>query len=173
MQYTKCILIVVNIHKTGGWLSISIETVIELASWIIMLILLWRFVPKAKIRQAHVAYLIMQVFTWSLGFLVVEFKMIEYPIRFFDYASRTSFTYEFFVFPAICVLFNVHYPEASSLLKKGLYYLSYLVAITSFEVGVEKYTRLISYLNWDWYWTFISTWLVLFLSRKYMKWFFQ
>lgn len=162
-----------NLHKIGGWFSISIENAIELSSWVIMFILLWKLVPKSKIRQAHVAFLIMQVFTWSLGFLVVELKLIEYPIRFFDYASRTSFTYEYFVFPAICVLFNVHYPVTASLLKKGLYYLSYLVAITIIEVGIESYTQLISYLNWNWYWTFISTWLTLFLSRKYLKWFFQ
>lgn len=173
MQNTKCILIVVNIHETGGWLSISIENAIELSSWIIMLILLWRFVPKEKIRQAHVAFLIMQVLTWFIGFLVVELKMIEYPIRFFDYASRTSFTYEYFVFPAICVLFNVHYPETASLLKKILYYLAYLLVLTIIEISLEKHTLLIKYLSWDWYWTFISTGLTLFLSRKYLKWFFR
>ncbi|WP_240689264.1 CBO0543 family protein [Ammoniphilus sp. YIM 78166] len=138
-----------------------------------MLILLWKFVPKEKIRQAHVAFLIMQAFTWFIGFLVVELKMIEYPIRFFDYASRASFTFEYFVYPAICVIFNLHYPEAASLLKKVLYYLSYIVTLTIIEIGLEKYTLLITYISWDWRWTFISTALTLFLSRKYLKWFFQ
>ncbi|WP_367757275.1 CBO0543 family protein [Ammoniphilus sp. 3BR4] len=138
-----------------------------------MLFLLWRFVPRKQWRQAHVAFLFMQLMTWFLGFLTVELKLLEYPIRLFEYASRTNFTFEYFVYPSICVLFNLYYPVKSTLFLKIGYYLCYLVGITSIEVALEKYTDLITYLHWNALWTFISMLVTLFLSRKYFKWFFK
>lgn len=137
-----------------------------------MLVLLWKFVPREQWRQAHVAFLFMQTMTWLLGFLTVELKLLEYPDRLFEYASRTSFTFEYFVYPSICVLFNLYYPAKSTLFIRVRYYLYYLVAITSIELVLEVFTDLITYLHWNAFWTFTTTLVTLFLSRKYIKWFF-
>ncbi|NLU27053.1 MAG: hypothetical protein GXX00_07915, partial [Hungateiclostridium thermocellum] len=54
-----------------------------------------------------------------------------------------------------------------------LYYFIYTAAITVFEVILEKYTQNIKYINWTWYYTFLSVYLTFFLSRAYFKWFFK
>jgi len=70
-------------------------------------------------------------------------------------ATKASFTFEYFVYPSICVIFNLYYPERKSLFKRILYYFIYTAAITVFEV------------------IFLSVYLTFFLSRAYFKWFFK
>lgn len=81
------------------------EYIVIAATWIIMIYLLIKYIPKNKIRQAQVAFLITQVVTWIIGLLVVELRLIEYPVRIFSYANRSSFTFEFFIYPPnLCII---------------------------------------------------------------------
>lgn len=114
----------------GWWYNVTIETVIEASSWVIMILLLCIYVPKEKIRHAQIAFLAQQVITWAFGFAVVEMRLIEYPVRFFEYATRTSFTFEYFVYPSISVLFVLYYPNGKRLLRRLVYSATYCSVIT-------------------------------------------
>jgi hypothetical protein len=151
----------------------SKDIVILAASWLAMIVILFIYVPKSKIRDAQVIFFFKQLLTWLLGLLIVEFKLIEYPVRLFKIATKTSFSFEYFIYPAICVIFNLHYPENRSKIKQFLYYSYYCTAITLFEVLCEKYTDLIEYIHWTWYLSWISFLLTFFISRKYYLWFFK
>lgn len=141
--------------------------------WIITIVLLIRYIPKNKIREAHVIFFFKQLLTWLLGLTVVEFRLVEYPVREFPYANKTSFTFEYFVYPAICAIFNLHYPEKKSTFGQFMYYFYYCTAMTILEVLTEKYTNIITYIHWTWYLTWISLFLTFYISRKYYKWFFK
>jgi hypothetical protein len=98
-----------------------------ISGWLIATILLILFVPKNKIREAHVSFLFMQALTWVLGLLVVQLKLIQYPIRSFSNATKISFDFEYFIYPAFSALFNLYYPEKKLRLDKApaIAYLSY------------------------------------------------
>lgn len=64
--------------------------------WFATLISIVFFIPKAKVRVAIVAVLFKQVITWPLGLFVADMGWIQYPIRFFENANQTSFTFEYF-----------------------------------------------------------------------------
>ena len=83
--------------------------------WILTIVLLVKFISKNKIREAHVAFFFKQLITWVLGLLVVQLKLIEYPVRLFPYANKASFTFEYFVYPSLCAIFNVNFPEKKNL----------------------------------------------------------
>lgn len=151
----------------------KLEPIIETSSWIIMIVLLLIFVPRDKMREAHIIFFFKQLITWPIGFAVAQMKWIEYPIRFFDNASNTSFTFEYFVYPAIAVLFVLHYPRTSRWNIQCIYYITYSSTLTLIEVILEKYTLLIKYQNWHWYWTWASIILTLSITRKYYIWFFK
>ena len=151
----------------------NLDYTILIGTWILMGILLWIFTPREKILHVHVGFLCMQVITWVLGALVVENKLISYPVRFLDYTYRASFSFEYFLFPSISALFNVHFPEEKSLVWKILYACAFPTAITSIEAMLEKYTNLIKYINWTWYYSWISLLVVLLLSYWYYRWFFR
>jgi hypothetical protein len=150
------------------------ERIIESSVWVIMIIALVMFVPKNKLREASVVYLFKLFLTWFLGLFVVQMKWIEYPTRsIFPYAHKTSFTFEFFVYPAICVLFILHYPWKKNFIIQLGYFVAYCSVMTVMEVLIERYTQLIHYITWTWYWTWITLFLTFYLSLLYYIWFFR
>jgi hypothetical protein len=152
----------------------KVDKTIEISAWIVLSLILIKFVPKNKVREANLAFLFMQMITWFFGLLVVEKKLITYPSRLlFKKSSKTSFTFEYFFYPAVCSLFNVFYPENMNAFIKSMYYLFYTSFITIFEIFAVKYTKLIHYKKWTWYWTSITIWSTFYISRIYFRWFFK
>ncbi|MCZ8518377.1 MULTISPECIES: CBO0543 family protein [Paenibacillus] len=149
----------------------TIDKITLILIWSATIILLIACIPKDKVRDAHVIFLFKQVLTWLIGLLVVEKGLIEYPNREFPHASGTSFSFEYFIFPAICVVFNLRYPEGKSTLFKICWWLFFPSWMTASEVILETYTDLIRYKNWTWYYTWISLLVTFYISRRYYKWF--
>ena len=149
-----------------------IERLIIGIVWLICFISLW-FIPKNKLREASFIFLFTQLPAWILGLAVVEAGLIEYPVRELHKANATSFSFEYLVLPFICIFFNLYYPNRKNLYKKLLYYVSILSIFTLMEYLAEKYTRILEYINWEWYHTFISMCVVVYLVRVVYKWFFR
>lgn len=156
-------------------MTLSIERIIVGAAWVAMIWALWRWVPRDShsLRKAQVAFIIKQTMTWLFGLMVAEWGLITYPVHEFEHAANTSFTFEFFVYPGICVFYNLYFPETQSYAGKFLYTAAYATPITVLEVFFEKYTDLIEYLHWTWYWTWITLFITFCMSRMYVKWFFS
>ncbi|WP_368658711.1 CBO0543 family protein [Metabacillus halosaccharovorans] len=151
-----------------------LDNSIELLAWIVTTVLLIKFVPRKRIREAIVSFLFKQVITWLYGLLVVEKDLITYPTRlFFKKTIKSSFTFEYFVYPGLCALFNLYYPENKPKIIKVLYYSFHTSIITIFEIIAVKYTNLIKYNKWSWYWSFITIYMSYFLSRIFQRWFFR
>ncbi|MDR7001358.1 CBO0543 family protein [Neobacillus niacini] len=148
-----------------------IEWWILLSVWVVATGILF-FIPKNKIRLAVVAFLFNQIITFLIGLLVVELGLIEYPIRLFASINRTSFTYEYYAFPVICAAFIVWYPNNQGKLIQLGYYAGYSSFLTIVEVMIENYTHLIKYLHWEWYISWITIGLSLFITRLFCRWFF-
>lgn len=142
-------------------------------AWILTIILLIRFIPRNKIREAELAFLFKQLITWVTGLAVVELGLIEYPVRLFPYANKTSFSFEYFIYPSMCAIFNVNYPEKKGAFGQFMYYFSYCTALTIIEVIVERYTEIIKYIHWNWLITWITLYLTFYMTRKYYIWFFK
>ena len=141
--------------------------------WCIIIGLLVKFIPKNKIREAHVSFLFNQFVTWILGLSVVQLKLIEYPVRLFPYATKSSFSFEYFAYPSLCAIFNVHYPEKKNTFGQFMYYFYYCTTMTVLEVFVEKYTNILKYIHWTWYITWITLFITFYITRKYYEWFFK
>jgi hypothetical protein len=143
------------------------------AVWVLSLALLVFTIPKERARVAHTAFLFKQMITWILGLLVVEFGLLEYPVRELASVNRTSMTFEFLAYPSICALFNARYPSRRSLPIQFVYFCAYCTGMTAVEVLIEKYTLLIDYVDWTWYWTWCSLFATFLSSRLFCVWFFK
>jgi hypothetical protein len=150
----------------------SKERALLVSSWVVLISLLLFFVPRNKIRHAHVAFLFQHIITWLIGLIVVEKNLIRYPRRFFKKSNKSNFTFEYFAFPAITVFFNLFYPEKRNLLIRSFYYFIYLTVLSGLEFIAVKYTKTITYIHWKWYWSTISMGISFFISRLYYRWFF-
>ncbi|MFZ4452066.1 CBO0543 family protein [Salibacterium aidingense] len=152
----------------------AIEHIIELSTCATMVVLLLIFVPKNKIRESTVIFLFKQFMTWPLGLYVVHKNWIEYPSRlFFQNSSGASFTFEYLLYPALCVLFVLYYPSYKKWIIKFLYFITYCSAITFIEALLEIYTNTVQYNEWTWYWTWLSLLVTFFISLKFYSWFFK
>lgn len=150
----------------------KMEWIILVAVWIATLGLFF-FIPRRTFRLAQAAILFKQLITWLIGLVVVQLGWIEYPVREFASVNRSSFTFEFSAYPVICGLFNARYPENRNLWIKLFYYCSFCTVITVVEVLIEENTKLIKYVHWAWYWTWITLLITFFMSRNFCKWFFS
>lgn len=131
------------------------------------------FIPKNKRVQAQYVFLFVQFPTWVLGLSVVQLGLIEYPYREIGRVNSTSFLFEYFILPILCIHFNAHFPKHATIVKKISIYALTSLAVTIIEVVLERYTNVIKYTGWQWYWTFISLWFLLWLSRIMKLWFFS
>jgi hypothetical protein len=77
------------------------------------------------------------------------------------------------ILPLLCVHFNARFPNHASRRAKIGFYAGITSILTAMEYLLERYTEVIKYTGWEWYWTFISVWLVLWLSRTTTVWFFK
>lgn len=130
------------------------------------------FIPKNKMRLAVVAFLSTQVITFLIGLVVVELGLLAYPVRLFASVNRTSFTYEYYAFPVVCAAFNVWYPHNRGKTIQLGYYVGFVSILTAIEVIIEKYTDLIEYIHWEWYITWVTLGIALFVVHQFCKWFF-
>ncbi|WP_110111808.1 CBO0543 family protein [Bacillus sp. CGMCC 1.16541] len=148
--------------------------------WILIVILLFSvvllflFVPRKKVRDAVIIAIFLQFITWPAGLLAVEMEWIHYPVQLFpkeNQFNRSSFTFEFFLFPVVAILFSIYYPKQASWWRIMLYTIGFVGAFTLIEVIVEQTTNLVQYDEWKWYWTFISVTIALLLNHIYYRWF--
>ncbi|WP_376768175.1 CBO0543 family protein [Paenibacillus alginolyticus] len=149
------------------------DMIILYSVWIITAVLLVIFIKRKNSIKAQVSFLFMQIPSWLFGAWVVQKRLIEYPVGFLKIVYKSSFTFEFFVFPSVSAIFNVHFPKDRSWFFKSIYILIFPTIITIIEVILVKYTQLIKYLNWDWCWSFITITFTLLISYGYYLWFFK
>lgn len=141
---------------------------------IICIFALWRFIPKHKGRDAWVLFLFLQVITWPAGLFTVELGWIEYPTQLLPNTNsynKSSFSFEFFFFPVVAIFFSLYFPRRKHWLIIILYYVGISGFFTTIEVLLEKFTALVKYIKWNWYWTFITVNIALFLNDSAYKWF--
>lgn len=138
--------------------------------WIIIIVyivatVILLLIPKNRVRLAIFALFCKQVITFLIGLVVVEFGLLEYPIRCFTSVNRTSFLYEYYAYPVVCAAFNAWYPNNRSPLYRLGYYVGFSSVLTISEVIIEKYTLLIKYIHWEWYITWITLFITFYIVR--------
>ncbi|WP_332635051.1 CBO0543 family protein [Halalkalibacter flavus] len=153
--------------------SVLKDEIILKLIWLVTIGLLFKYIPKNKLRHGILAFLYKQVVTWVFGLLVVEKGLIKYPVRFFKKANKSSFSFEYFLYPSFSAIFNLNYPENKNRFIKFIYYIFHAGIITIIEVLAERYTNIIKYVKWKWYWSFITLGITYYSSRLFYRWFFK
>lgn len=150
------------------------EKIFLTSSCFISILLLIKFIARDKIRQATIAFLFQQALSWIFGLFAAENQWIRYPYRpFFKKAFKANFVLQYFLYPLFSIFFNLYYPETRNLLTKALYYFLHSSFITGCQLWMAKYTKLIRYLKWTWYYSFLTMWISYYLSHKYYQWLFR
>ncbi|MCP3738087.1 CBO0543 family protein [Rossellomorea sp. BNER] len=105
-------------------------------------------------------------FAVFLGVIVVEEHLIRYPVNLFKH-FQSSVLFEFLLFPVLCIYYYqaTYHSGFWGIILKALVYSSVLSIL---EFFLEKYTDLIDYLHWEWYFTLVSVFLFMIIVRSIM-----
>ena len=150
-----------------------LERILEAAVVLITAAIMVVCVPRTRLREALVIFFFKEFITWPLGLAAVHYDLIEYPVRLFSNATKAHFSFEYFVYPSLCVIFMMTYPEGQSRARRFMHYFNFCTVMTLVEVGAERYTATINYIHWTWYISWLSFFITFYISRKFYEWFFR
>lgn len=139
--------------------------------WILSGLLIF-CIPKDKVRIAIMAFLFKQMQTYPLGLMAVEWGLLAYPVRELAEINRTSFTYEFWAYPMVCALSIAYFPQYSPRWKQLGYYALFTTGLTIIEVVLERFTNVIEYIHWYWFFTWATVFLTFLFTQLFCTWFF-
>jgi hypothetical protein len=144
------------------------ERIILWSLLIIGITLLFSSLRKPPIKNWILIFSLSSCFSTFFGVLVVEEKMLEYPVRFLRNYFSSSLLYEYLLFPVVCIYFY-QTTYRSRYLNIVLQCILYTTVLTIIEFFFERYTELIKYHTWTWIYTFISTFLLMMFIRFLMQ----
>lgn len=123
---------------------------------------------KPFIKDWILTFFLSAYLSMFIGVLVIEEKMLEYPIRLLSDYFTSSILYEYLLFPVVCIYFyqTTYHSGFMRIVLKCLLFTS---ALTIIEVILEKYTDLIEYHTWTWLHTYISTFFIIMFIRMLMQ----
>ncbi len=123
---------------------------------------------KPPLKEWLLFFLLTGYFSSIIGVIVVEEGMLTYPVNLFNRHFDSSLTYEYVLFPVL----GIYYYQSTFRSGWGGYVgkaAIYSAIITILEFFLEKYTDLIHYESWTWWYTFLSTLLLLVMIRVIVK----
>ncbi|WP_087973494.1 CBO0543 family protein [Oceanobacillus rekensis] len=140
------------------------EKIILWLTLIIGIALLLFSFRKAPTKDLLLIFLLTAYFSIILGVLVVEEKMLEYPINFLSNHFSSSLLYEYLILPVICIYFYLvtYYSRYPSIIIKCAIF---TFVLTFIEVLLERYTDLLEYHTWTWVHTFIGVFFLIMFIR--------
>lgn len=148
----------------------SREFFILACSWVISLVTLLS-ISKGKTRLIQISYLFTQALAWLFEFILVLFRLVEFPYREFKIATKMSFSLYYLIFPIVGVLFIQFYPKQPTKLKVLLYYLLISMVIPTYTSLAERYSNLFQFINWNWGIHVLADMLIFYTVKKFVFWF--
>jgi len=148
------------------------ERIVLCTVWIVVIVSLAVFVPRHKRREAVIIHFADQLFTWSLSLCLVELGWNENPVREFVRAGSTNFTFNYALYPSMCVFYCLNYPQHRPWPVRLLYSALYAGVYTLFVVLVARYTDLIHPVHWRWQMNFLLGLTVFYIVYRYYRWYF-
>jgi hypothetical protein len=121
------------------------------------------------LKDTILVFLLKAYFSTFIGVIVVEKKMVEYPVRFLGKYFEASILFEYFLYPIMCIYLyqtSVHSRFLGIVIQCALY----TAALTSVEFLCEKYTDLIEYHSWTWVHSYLFIFLLSLLVRLLVQW---
>ncbi|MEH7225065.1 CBO0543 family protein [Bacillus sp. JJ1566] len=138
--------------------------------WIVLPVVLWKGVPKSRLREAIAAFLFFQMLTWVFSIALTYAGLLESPVRFFKHATKVSFTMEFLVFPSIAVFFQMSFPRNAPYKRRLTHYLLWVGIILLTMFTLSLFTNIMSVNPESMIRSFFNFLIELWLCRRYVLW---
>jgi hypothetical protein len=138
--------------------------------WIVLPIVLFKVVPRDRVREAIATFMFFQMLTWLFAIGLTYAGLLEAPVRVFKHATKVSFTMEYLVFPTAAVLFQLKFPSEAPFLRRLLHYLSWVGIILLFMFLLGRFTDIMDVKIDNLIRSFFNFLIELWLCRRYVCW---
>jgi hypothetical protein len=141
-----------------------IETVILFFSLFFPWWLLWKYGESRLFPELTLAALFSSQTNTIVTMILVNQNLLEFPHRLFPHLTNIPISFDYAAFPVIQAFF---YQWTVSRNGIKLFGIALMIAsvITFLEYLMERYTNLIDYQGWTWYYTYSSVFIVLLINR--------
>lgn len=150
----------------------SVDFLVILLMWVGAILSSLFLTPKNCHRRLLFATILCQTFTWLNSLILVKLGLLSFPAREFPHASELPFTLKYLFYPLICGFYIIYQPKKNKYYPL-LYQLLWVSSLTILEVLMEKYTNLIKYIDFTWYWSWIDIFCLFTITNIIYKWFFH
>lgn len=119
-------------------------------------IVLFPFAFKKEPKKDWIiVFLLKTLISSFFGNIIASTKLLEFPVRLFPIAYKSSVLYDFLLFPLLCVFYNqtTYKSKLISIVSQAF---AYSIPMTAIEYFLEKKTNLIRYYKWKWHYTLFS-----------------
>lgn len=130
-------------------------------------------VPKRKRHAFFLAFLISQGLGWIVQIFLVQWGLIAYPVREFPHASNLGLTKQLITFPVCCGMYVIYEPIGRHWARRIAYSAVWIAALTAFDHMLERYTDILSYTGFHWYYASLYFLVMLRSGRAVVRWFFR
>ncbi|UJL45893.1 hypothetical protein KFZ58_16175 [Virgibacillus sp. NKC19-16] len=144
------------------------EKIILWSSFIVGVAMLFFSLRKLPLIDWLIIFLFTSYLSVIAGTVVVEEKMLAYPVKIFEKHFESSLQFEMLTLPVICLYFyqTTYHSTCTGIFLQGVLYTS---ALTLAEILLEKYTDVIEYHTWTWMYTFISVFTLVIFVRVFIE----
>lgn len=137
---------------------------------IVFPIILWKAIPRNRVREAIAAFLFFQMLTWLFSISLTFAGLLDAPVRFFKEATDINFTMEYMVFPTIGTIFQLRFPSQANYIKRVTHYLCYVCIILAFMFLIGTFTNIMTVKIDNLVRSFFNFFIELWLLRRYVLW---
>lgn len=150
----------------------SVDHVFIILMWVMGMLAYLFLTPKKHYRKLLFTLLVCQTLLWLNSLILVEFDLIDYPVREFPKATNLLITTAYFFYPLLCGFYIAYEPKQTMMVR--LFYLSiWISALVLYDLILVNYTNLIKYVHYAWYLTWIDFFCIFAVTNVVYQWFFK
>lgn len=155
------------------WMNVNSDYFVLISLWVVLPILLWKVVPKTRIREAVATFLFFQMLTWVFSIALTNAGLLEGPVRFFRDATTINFTMEYLAFPTAAVLFQLYFPKNAKFFRRFVHYMLWVGVILTFMALIGTFTNIMNIKIDNLIRSFFNFTIELWICRRYVLWVLQ
>ncbi|WP_090115469.1 CBO0543 family protein [Cohnella sp. OV330] len=138
-------------------------------SFLLLSMLVVRYLSGSCAREIWTVFLTMQTVKWFVGALKSEFRLVEFPVRLFPYATHQDFVTDFALCPTMAVLYAMFVRERT--LRVQLFYaLWFAAAYALWSWTMTRWTNLQVHLRWSSWFDFLLVLVMLPAVKRISDW---
>ncbi|MFD2329909.1 CBO0543 family protein [Cohnella sp. GCM10020058] len=138
-------------------------------SFLLLFMLIFRHLSGGHAREIWTVFLTMQTVKWLIGALKAEFRLEEFPLRLFPYATHQDFVTDFAICPTIAVLYAMTVRGRPP--RVQLFYAAcFAAAYALWSWTMTRWTSLQVHLNWSSWFDFLLVLVLLPAVKRISDW---